>query len=724
VNSLTSLFAPRSIAVVGASQDTNKIRGRLLKLLVGGGYAGPVYPVNPSSDVIQGMKAYPSVEALPEPVDLALIAVAAAQVMEVLEQCARRGVKSAAIFSAGPHAPVGERLQDEVEAFAARTGMRVLGPNAEGYLDAEGGLVATFSPTLEVVSPLPPGALPRRERVSIVSQSGAMAYALYSRARAQHIPVRHLVSTGNEADVELLEVVDYLIGQGTSRAILMFVEGLKHPGRLAAVAAKAADAGVALIVAKIGRSGAGQRAAVSHTAHLTGADTAYDAAFRRHGVIRVDKPEQMLALAAAVSAGAVPRGPRVGIITTSGGAGGWAADICEQAGLEVPELVPAFKEQLAAIVPDYGSAENPVDVTARVVEDGGSTLMNILDLVARADGIDIGLIIVSLVLPDRIRSIEERLATIMAASPRPIVFHSPGQPAPEGLDILAEVGGVHLGLEDFAQAMKRLCDHQAFLRRWRASRLDTSRPPAPRLALAGRAAGPLDQVEARRLLAAYAVPMPSETLAGSAGEAVRAARAMGGPVALKIVSPDVPHKTEAGGVVLGVAGDEAVAQAHERVLANVRRHAPHARIEGVQVQKMMPAGREMVVGVVDDPDFGPMVMLGFGGVYVEVLRDVAFALAPVDLDGARAMIDGLKGVDILRGARGQAASDVEALARLLVSVSELAAAHAGRIAEIDLNPVMVFPQGQGVCAVDTLVVMADPASASRSEESVQLAEAK
>lgn len=708
MNSLTPLFSPRSVAVIGASQDTNKIRGRLLKLLVDGGFGGAIYPVNPSRTKIQDLPAYTSVLALPEAVDLALIAVAAPQVMEVLEECAVAGVKAAAIFTAGANdVPHGERLQDQVAKFAQRTGMRILGPNAEGFIDLEAGIIATFSPTLQAVPPLPRGAMPKRRRISIVSQSGAMAFALYSRARAENIPIRHLVSTGNEADVELLEVVDHLVDLGTSQAILLFVEGFQKPERFAAVAARAADAGVILIIAKIGKSSAGQRAAVSHTAHLTGADTAYEAAFRRYGVIRADNPTQMLAIASAISANAMPQGNRVAIITTSGGAGGWAADICEGEGLVVPELDAAFKAQLSQIVPDYGSTENPVDVTARVVEDGGTTLISILEHLSRASGIDIGLIIMTLTTPERIKNLETRLEKIHAASTRPLVFHSPGHPAPAGLEGLARVGGLHLTLEGFACAMKALDDYRLFQERWQdrkqASVMATVLPGKP--ARLPAVAGMLGQVEARQVLSAYGVRMPAEELSNSVEQACQAAGRMGWPVVLKIVSPDIPHKTEAGGVELHLGSAAAVEAAYGRILANAKRHVPDARIEGIQVQKMQPPGREMVVGIVNDPDFGPLVMLGFGGIYVEVLRDVVFALAPLDLNDAHDMIQRLKGKALLEGVRGEAASDVAALAQLLVGVSNLVASNPGRISEIDLNPVMLYPVGQGAIAVDALVLI-------------------
>lgn len=714
MHNLSPLFAPRSIAVVGASQDTNKIRGRLLKLLVDGGYQGAIYPVNPSSATIQGLKAYPSVLALPEAADLALIAVAAAQVMEVLEECARANVKAAAIFTAGSNSdPQGERLQDRVAQFAQRTGMRILGPNAEGFMDINAGLIATFSPTVQSVPPLPLGAYPKRGGISIVSQSGAMAYALYSRATLDLIPIEHLVSTGNEADIELLEVVDYLIDKGTSKAILLFIEGFKNPERFAQVAARAADAGIPLIVAKIGRSTAGQRAAVSHTAHLTGADTAYEAAFRRFGVLRVDNPTQMLSVAAAISANAWPQGRRVAIITTSGGAGGWAADVCEASGLEVPELDSAFKQQLSQIVPDYGSVENPVDVTARVVEDGGSTLMGILENLSTAPGVDIGLIIMTLTSPERIRNLEPQLEAILAKSQRPILFHSPGYPCVQATEGLARVGGIHMTLEGFAFCMKALGDYRLFRQQWLQRQAPAQATPAVRDALLRGTAGSLSQAQSRQLLAAYGIAMPSEALATTAAQACEAAQAMGWPVVLKVVSADIAHKTEAGGVALNLESVEQVRAAFGRIMANADKHAPGARIDGIQVQKMMPPGREMVIGTVNDADFGPMVMLGFGGIYVEVLRDVVFDLAPLSLADAHAMIGRLKGRALLEGVRGEAPSDIDALARALVSVSQMVDANRDCIAEVDLNPVLLYAAGQGAVAVDSLIVVDDASGAAR-----------
>lgn len=716
MNDLNRLFSPGSIALVGASQDVNKIRGRMVKLLIDGGFRGPILPVNPGRAEVQGLRAYPSLRALPVPVDLAVIAVPAEEVMGVLEDAHASGIKAAVIFTAGAtDAAPGEGLEHLVGAFAARTGMRILGPNAEGFVDTVAGIHATFSPTLQVLPPPPGGRIAGRRPVSIVSQSGALAFGLYSRALNAHVPIRHLVSTGNEADVDLAEVVDHLIAHAPPAAILLFLEGLHDADAFVACARRAADAGVPLIVAKVGTSQAGQRAAISHTAHLAGADAAYDAVFRRYGVIRVASPDEMIAVATLASAGALPAGDRLAIVTSSGGAGGWAADLCEAAGLSVPPLDAALKGRLRDIVPAYGSTENPVDVTAAIVEDGGRRLLRLLAELGAAPGIDICLVILSLVVPGRIAAMTGELQAILEASGRPVVFASPGTADPSSVQALATLGSACMELAAFATAMSRLVEFQRFQQRWQARR--GSEAPAPgafALPCLPARGGPLGGMQTRQLLLSAGMPLPPETLAGSAGEAVAAAQAMGLPVALKVVSPSIPHKTEAGGLALGLADAAAVAAAHARILRDVARHAPHAVIEGIQVQKMMPPGREMVVGVVDDADFGPLLMLGLGGIHVEVLRDVVFAPVPVDAEAAHDMIRRLRGRAILDGVRGEPPADLDALARLLVDLSRMVAAAGGAIAEIDLNPVILYPQGQGCAVVDALVVLRDGAPARQA----------
>ena len=701
MNGLQALLRPRSVAVIGAGQDTHRIRGKILHTLKVCGFSGAIYPVNPSHPVIQDLPAFASVAALPQPADLALIAVPAERVPQALEDAAAAGTRAAIVFTAGPAVPpLGElALHDQVAAIAARTGIRVLGPNTEGLYNVSDAVAANFSIAVENEA----GAATREQRpgkrVSIVSQSGGLGFGLYSRARVMRIPLRHVVTTGNEGDVSSLDVVAYLVAEGESAAIMMFIEGFRHPERFARVAGAAADAGIPLIVMKAGQSAASQRAAISHTGHLTGADTAYDAAFERYGVIRVYDPEEMLSVAAAFCQPWLPRGNRVGILTGTGGTGAWIADLCAARGLEIPPLDAGTKQALAAVVPVFGSPENPIDVTASMVDDGGRTLANALALLRTAPGLDSVVVIFSFAPLGRIKALTPLIGDLLKDFGRPVLFVSQTLPDPGNLLDLAAIGCHHYSFRGCACAIDGLVRYGTFQRRWTADRA-APRTPAP-LALDGA----LDPAALSALLARYDVPLPPEALVPDAGAAVAAADRIGYPVALKIQSPDIPHKTEAGALALRLTDAAAVAAACETILANARQAVPHARIDGVQVQRMMPPGHEMVVGVIEDADFGPLLMLGLGGIYVDVFRDVVFSTVPVTEAEAMAMIGRLRSAAILDGARGARRSDTGALARLLVAVSHLAQDGAGRIAEIDLNPVLIYPDGEGVVAVDALLRM-------------------
>jgi acyl-CoA synthetase (NDP forming) len=694
---LSSFFEPASIAVVGASDVATKLRGKVLKLLVDSGFRGPVYPVHPTAATIQGLKAYPDLGAIPGGAELVLVVTPGEAVPGVIEAAARSGAKAAVILSSGVD-------PEALAAAAGPAGLRYMGPNTEGYFQL-GGVAATFAAVVDEA--LGEADAPRRpgRPVSIVSQSGGLGFAIYGRGRRENLDFKSVITTGNEGDLECLDFVDHLLDEGESGVILMFIEGLKSPGRLADVAAKAADRGVPLVVMKIGRSEAGQRAAVSHTAHLTGADTAYDAVFERYGVIRVFDQEEMLAAAAALSR--FPRGRvrKVAIVTTSGGAGAWAADLCGTVGIDAPLLSAELQAELAAHIPVFGSAANPIDVTAQAVEDGGRTLLKVLERLDRSDEIDAVIVNMGLAKPGRVEDLADVLGPILRGARKPILFHSHILPIEENLAALARFGaqGFH-SFRGCAAALRALDRHAEFLERWAGSEApDKPGPPC----VAGVKAGVLDDSATRRLLAAYQIPTPPDTLARSRDEAVAAATALGGPVVLKIQSPDIPHKTEAGGVALGVQPD-AVAAAYDRILANAAHHAPEARIEGVLVQKMAAKGHEVVIGVVRDPDFGPMVMLGSGGIYLEVLKDVVFASPPIFPAQALRLILRLKTAPILQGTRGQGPADLEALAGLVSRVADLARTETS-IDQLDLNPVFVHPRGEGVTAVDALVVAGEPA---------------
>lgn len=701
---LAPLLSPQSIAVIGASSDRHRIRGMILHTLLEGGFPGRIYPVNPSHREVQGLTAYPSLEALPEPVDLAMIALPANVVPKTLEECAAAGIKAAVVYTAGAAqaAPGEVALHEQIEAVSRRTGIRVLGPNTEGFFNVGEGVAANFSIVVRDEAGAATRELAGGRGISIVSQSGGLGFGLYSRGRRQNLPFRHVVTTGNESDVEALELVEYMVDEGKSAAIMMFIEGFKRPDRFERVAARAADAGVPLIVMKTGRSAASQRAAISHTAHLTGADTAYDAMFHRYGVIRVSDPEEMVSAAAGFCQDRLPKGNRVCILTGTGGTGAWIADLCAQNGLDVPEPDDALTQALREVVPDYGSSGNPIDITAKLVEDGGVTLADTLKILGPIDYLDAIVIIFSLAPLSRIKAFRPLIEPLLKEIDKPVLFVSQTLPDAGNLKELGELGIYNYSFQGCAYALKVMDGYRRFQERWKARTHGVAEPGDP-VTLPIRSDGAIDRAAMSALMARYRIPVPPETVAVDAKAAVVAAEAMGYPVVLKIESADVPHKTDAGGVALNLASADAVRLAHGDILASVKRHVPRARIDGVLVQKMMPAGLEMVVSAIDDPDFGPLVVIGLGGIYVEMLRDVVFEPVPIGPNEALGMIERLNGVAVLHGLRGAPPSDIGALADLVVSLARLLVDARGQIAEIEFNPVMVYPAGQGLAAVDVLI---------------------
>lgn len=689
---ISSFFNPASVAVVGAADDPARLRGKLFSLAVATAGGRAVHPVHPGAGKIQGLDALPSLSAIPGGAELVMIATPGETVPGVVREAVQAGARAAVILSSGVDL---QALDDAV----GDSGLRYIGPNTEGYFSL-GGLAATFAAVVEDSLEQGFASAGPGHKISIVSQSGGLGFCLFGRGLAENLDFHAVITTGNEGDLDCLDFVDHLLDEGETGVIVMFIEGLKHPGRLPAVAAKAADMGVPIIVMKVGRSEAGQRAAVSHTAHLTGADSAYDAVFDRFGITRVFDMEELLAVAAAFSRFPRRHVRRVAVVSTSGGAGAWAADLLGSMNLDVPVLSGALQSDLRAHIPDFGSPANPVDVTAQAVEAGGRPLVEVLEKLERSDEVDAIIVNMGLHKPGRIDSLADLLGPLHAAATKPILFHSHILPATANMSALARLGGqCFASFRGCAWALGALDRYAGFQVAW-AKR---GPPVNPRSAVLKDATpGVLDAARADRLLAAYEVPMAPAMLATNAAEALAAARDMGCPVVLKIQSPDIAHKTEAGGVALDVGAAD-VEASYERIIANAAAHAPGARIEGVLVQKMMPRGHELVIGVARDPDFGPLLMLGSGGIYLEVLKDVVFAPPPISREEAKALIARLKIAPMLNGVRGQPPGDIEALADLVSRVAELARSES-RVDQLDLNPVFVYPAGQGVVAVDALVV--------------------
>jgi len=703
--SLETFLRPKSIALIGASDDVHKIRGRMLRILVDTGFSGRLFPVNPSRKTVQGLDAYPNIAALPERADLALIATPAEAVCDVLRECARAGTLNAVVFTAGA-AEGSEAEQQLVSRMAAtikETGMNVLGPNCEGFFNVRDNVAGNFSPSIQLPAPKVmrgAGQLP----ISIVSQSGAVGFGIYTQIKQQGLTTRYLATTGNEAGLECMDFIEHIVNEGGSGPIIVFIEGLKDAKRFAGVAAQAADRGVPLIVCKVGNSDAGARAAASHTAHLTGALTAYEAYFRRYGVIGVADSDQALTAAKALACLPLANGKRVSVVSTSGGTGVWLADVCTAAGLEFPVPDEALRARLAKVIPAIGGIANPIDMSAQVVEGTGQTLADALRVLTDTDYVDAVVVAMSLAAKDRIKQMQTALEPFLKATRLPVIIHSQAFASQDNLEDLNRIGGIAFGMRDTAYALKVLSDYGAFQKKWKAQGAGAkAAAPGARPPLTSDACRDLlAKGKSAEILRAYGIALPPEAIATSRAQAVEAAQKMGYPVALKIASVDVPHKTDVGALVLNVTDDAGVGQAYDKVMANVARAVPGARIDGMQVQKMMPAAPELVLGIARDEDFGPLLMVGFGGVLVELLRDVAFSPVPVSPDQAEDVIRTLKGFALLEGLRGAKPGDVRGLALLASNLSRLAADHPDVVEQVDLNPVLVYPDS--VCAVDYLVV--------------------
>ena len=719
---ISKMLWPKSIAVVGASSDTKGLRGRILEIMLSHPYAGTVYPVSRSAAEVQGVKAYSSVEALPERVDLAILIIPAEFIVAELERCGRAGVPAAVILSSGFAEEPGERgacMQAEIAAIARRYDMAVSGPNTEGFANIAAGLCATFSPALDKKSgAISPARALGTGQVSVISQSGGVGFAFFDRARPRNLQFRHIVTTGNEAALEVADVFDYLIDEGGTDVFLLLLEDVKTPATFIRAAEKALRAGKPVIVGKIGQSEPGVRAVASHTAALAGSRDAYCAVFERYGLIEGRDFDEMLDFATGFLAcgDRLPAGNRVAICTSSGGAGVWMTDACAAVGLDVPVLDDETRKAIDVHIPSYGTSQNPIDSTAQGVHQLGYAAF--AQMAARSPLIDAVVVVVTARRSAFLENDLDKLKTLKAESRKPVFMWTYTLPSERSVEILNEAGyPLFIGAPGCARTLRAMADYRRLREQISAnpSTLAAQHPARDTVRSKLLASGPvLTEWQARPLLAAYGIGI-AETgrLVHTAKEARAAVEALDCAVALKVQSPDIAHKTEAGAVLLNIAPGAAT-DAYRRVLANARTHAPDARIDGVLVQPMLPQGREMLLGITRDQRWGPMLMLGLGGVLVEVLNDTVLAPVPFDRAQAVALIWRLKGAAILKEHRGRPAADVEALADLMVRLSRFAADHSDIVAEIDLNPVIVH--ADGASPADVLIVTRATDAASRAAE--------
>ncbi|MCY1210338.1 Protein lysine acetyltransferase Pka [compost metagenome] len=695
---MDALFEPRSIAIFGASDDVTKIGGRPLQFLQKYGYAGGIYPINRKAGLVQSLPAYATLDEVPEVPELAVVAVPPAGVLDAVKDCARRGVKAAVILSAGfsEMGEEGSRLQAQIGDVARATGLRVVGPNCLGAIGVPDKSIATFSVALE-------SSFPVAGPVGIVSQSGNLGSFTLRLAGERGLGVSRMLTTGNECDVDIADAIASLAADPGTRVILCCMETCRDGAKLTQAMAMAREAGKPLVVLKVGVSEAGSEAAASHTGALACSDAVFDAVLRNGGAIRVPSIEQLLEVGHALSVvgpAHVPGGHRVAVLTASGGFGVLLADAASAQGLALPKLAAQTQERILSVVP-FAAPSNPVDMTAQV-SSRPEVLAQMLDAVARDASCD-ALILQSanafhvprlrdvfLAALEQVRKDHpSRLILLCARAPQDVraTLNAMGFPVVEGIDAA--------------------CATVAALLRFGAR--DAARVAVPAIERAPLAAQAFaTEASAKAVLAEAGLPVPREAIAANRDEALAAARAMGFPLVLKIVSPDIAHKTEVGGVFVGVRSEAQLLEEYDQLLARVAQKAPAARIAGVLVAQMVQGGVELILGTKKDPMFGPMVMVGLGGIFAEIFKDVALQPAPVDEAQAAAMLRSLKAFPLLDGARGRPKADVPAAAKAIVALSRFAVRHADSVSEIDINPLVVLDQGRGAHALDALLVPEPP----------------
>jgi acyl-CoA synthetase (NDP forming) len=692
VASLEPMFRPRAVAIIGASSDPARIGGMPLAFLKANKFAGPIYPVNPRGPTIQDLPAFASIRDIGKPVDLALIAVPAVHVIPSLEACIDVGVRAVIIFSAG-FAEIdeeGARQQERIAAIGREGGIRIMGPNCIGLVNFSTGLYMSFHPSF-AFSGKPGG------RLGIVTQSGAFGGHVHRMAIDRDFAYSYCITTGNEADVDVADGLAFLAEDPGTTAIQVYLEGFRNGRKLMRALEMAQRNKKPVIAIKLGRTEAGAAAAASHTAALAGADTIWDAVLRQYGVYRATSIEEFLEIGIACATAQRPANDRIGLVTVSGGVGVLMADAAADRGLEVAPMPQPPQDKIKKLVP-FAATRNPIDITGQVVNDF-SLLGQAIDIIAAEGGYGslVPFIGSSARIPERAAILLEQFTQLRKHYPDLLVVAAAISP-PEFRNGVQALG--YLSYEEPVSAVRAIAALAAFRRHFERKDALADAPPAVPAPARG---GPLSEYDSLRFLKAAGLPVVDARLVASADEAEAAAKALGFPVALKVASAEILHKSDVGGVALGLASPAALREAYAKMAVGVAAKTGRA-VDTFTVAPMISGGVETVLGVNRDPVFGPVVMFGLGGIFVEALGDVVFRAAPFGIDEAHRMIREIRSFRILEGVRGRPPADIDALAAALARLSAVAAAHADAIETIDVNPFLVRAKGQGAVALDALVI--------------------
>jgi acetyl coenzyme A synthetase (ADP forming)-like protein len=695
---LESLLSPKSVAVVGASRTPGKVGHDIVKNLIDGGFQGAIVPVNPSSDEILGLPCMKDLASYGDGIDLSVIAVPVRAVRSAIEGSIQAGAKAVAVITAGfkEVGHEGAELEREITRICRSSNVRLLGPNCLGLINTHHRMNASFA-----------AHMPKAGGISVISQSGALCTAILDWAAGRHLGLAKVISIGNKADVSENDLLEALAADPDTRVIVGYLESIVSGDHFLRVAEAAASL-KPVVILKAGTTSAGVKAASSHTGSLAGADIAYGAAFQRAGVIRADDFESLFDAATALAMQPLPRGNRVAIITNAGGPGIMAADAVENSGMKVAALARSMATALKKRLPAAASVGNPIDVLGDADPERYVTALNAAQ---DDDSVDA---IITILTPQAMTKPAETaraLATSLRGEKPVLAAFMGGRDVMPGRDeLVAKNLPDYTAPERAVAALRAMCDYAAWRRRPPrvVTRFPVNRRRVERIIARHLRGGrrQVREVEAKEILRAYNFTVPDGYLATTTDEAVEIADRIGYPVAMKIVSPDVIHKSDMGGVRLDLGNPGAVRDAFDLMMLRIQRLLPEAKLEGVYVEKMCGRGREVILGMTRDPQFGPMLMFGLGGIFVEVMKDVTFHLAPITGEEAMQMLLGTRSYALLKGARGQAGVDLNAIATGLQRISQLVTDFP-QIIELDINPFIVGEVGTDPFVADARMTLSD-----------------
>ena len=695
---LNKFFQPESVAVIGASREEGKVGHDVLRNLIEHGFKGDIYPVNPKTNEILGLKCFPSVRDIPGKLDLAVVVVPARFTPGVVQDCAAKEVPALIVITAGfkETGRAGAEIERQIVETARANDIRIVGPNCLGLINTAANLNASFA-----------DGMPPKGNIAFLSQSGAFGTAILDWAIGQNIGFSKFISVGNKADIDEVELTQAIGEDADSTVILGYVEAIARGREFMRVAEKITRR-KPVILMKSGGTAAGARAASSHTGALAGSENAYTAAFKQVGVMRASKVEDLFDWGLAFSYQGGIKGPRVALVTNAGGPGIIATDAIENSDLKMAEFSRETVAALRAKLPPTANLYNPIDVIGDAKADRYRVALEGALNDPHVDGV---IVILTPQTSTEPLPTAKVLAEAAGKTSKPVLACFLGgntvEPAARHL--------MNHRVPTFPFPERAVAAMDALYRHYRWSQKTASEPPVfdadrdkvREVFAEARAANQLElgELETRQVITAYGFRVPASWLARTGDDAVRLANEMGLPVVMKIASPDILHKSDVGGVAVGLKTADEVAETYQKMMANVRRHMPHADVRGVLIQEMVGGGREVILGMTRDPQFGPMLMFGLGGIYVEVLKDVAFRIAPITKDDARAMMREIRSYALLRGVRGQESADMEAVAEGLLRLSQLVTDFP-EIIEMDVNPLSVFPRGQGAVAIDARLTLA------------------